>query len=77
MEFFVDGYSSAVSTTTPGFDIVGHYGNTAIGARNDGIEWYSGHISAAWWYDSPISNGEIATIYNLHKTRHSIDRTFL
>jgi hypothetical protein len=77
MEFFVDGYASAVSTTTPNFDIVGHYGDTAIGARNDGIEQYTGYISAAWWYDAPLTNAEISTIYDTHKGRHGINRTFI
>ena len=76
-EIFVDGYTSAVSTTTPNFDVTGHYGDTAIGARNDGIEWYTGHISAAWWYDAPLTNAEIRTIYDEHKGRHSINRSFI
>jgi hypothetical protein len=76
-EIFVDGYASAVSTTTPSFDVVGHYGNTSVGSRNDGYEWYSGHISAAWWYDAPLTNAEISTLYSLNKTRHGIDRTFI
>jgi len=76
-EIFVDGYSSAVSTTTPNFDVVGHYGDTAIGSRNDGIEQYTGYISAAWWYDAPLTNSQISRIYEIHKIRHSIDRTFI
>jgi hypothetical protein len=76
LKISVDGNSSAVVTRTYTGDQDGIFANFSLFSRNDGFEYWDGHVAAAWYWDRALTSAELEALYHSTKDRFGVDRPY-